>query len=85
MYIRNLTVKYGETESTERTVYLGEKERYYELVVYNGSNTQVMILTVGNVKIYIPPNAVLDEAFVPFNTFNIAGTGTDIWSWYVRS
>ena len=84
MYTRNLTVKYGNTESTEKTVNIG-KVKSYELVIFNGSDLKTMILTIGHIKIYIPPNSVLDEAFIPFNSFSVSGTETDIWSWYVRS
>ncbi len=82
-YMKNLVVREGGTEATEKTVTL-LKEQGYELVVYNGS-TATMLLTVGSLAVYIPGSAVLDEGFMPFSSFTVSGTGTDVWSWYVRS
>ncbi len=82
-YMKNLVVREGGTEVTEKTVTL-LKGAGYELVVYNGS-TATMLLTIGNLAVYLPGSSVLDEGFMPFDSFTVSGTATDAWSWYVRN
>jgi len=81
--MRNLVISEGGIESTEKIVTL-QKSEGYELMIFN-SSLVTMILTVGNISVYIPGNSVLDEGFKPFSSFAVSGTGTDTWMWYIRS
>ena len=83
--LKNLVVVAGNSESGDGTIDILDNGALegLELVLYNGTG-DTMTVQIGNVAITIPNNGILDEAFKPFTSFTVTGTGAGDWSWYVR-
>lgn len=79
--IKNMLVIASGTKSGDSSVDLPRQG--WELVIYNHSGN-TLTLVVHNLTLQVPNDAVMDEAFVPFDSFEISGSVGGDWDWYIR-
>ena len=83
---KDLIVTVGNSETGDQTIdVLGTYQKTgWELVLHNNSGNAI-VCTVEGVPVYIPIGGVMNEAFLPFESFVVSGSSGGAWSWYMRS